>query len=158
MRSAQISRRSMLATTGRAALAVVAGGAVANARPFEGDEALHALEGELRASLADQQAALSACLVASDLHKAGLADRDGVDDAEAQFGVTMDSTISIARRIVEIPAATLAGVLVKLRLKDVWEDSGLLEIDGREGRSLAEDLIISVADDLEAMRAVGTDV
>jgi hypothetical protein len=79
-----------------------------------------------------------------------LADEYGLRTAEDEFDARVSAVSDLALRIAQAPAATLAGVRIKLSLKD----ADLLGINGEQGETLAEDLVISIAADLDRWASV----
>ncbi|HEX9905557.1 MAG TPA: hypothetical protein VGA77_11385 [Propylenella sp.] len=92
---------------------------------------------EARASNADAWAACHA-------ERERLREETGVSETEALQEACLDEADALCRRILELPAATFAGMQVKLRLRE--------HFDGPDNHV---DILESVTKDIEAMDAGG---
>ena len=113
-----------------AAVAILAGDPAAAGGPTIDDRELFRLEGEFEAALDQDRAATAQALL-------------GVETAEADVAVALKKCCALAEAILQTPAATLAGVMVKLRLQHFY----FIESDGYA------QLLDSVTADLERWTA-----
>jgi hypothetical protein len=126
--SENITPRVALLTA--AAIAILSGDRVAGGNPTADDRELLQLEAELKAALAHDRASNSLSL---------LCDEAAAADASAALG----KCFALAEAILQTPATTLAGVMVKLRLQHV----SFMQSDG------CAELLQSVTADLERWAA-----
>jgi hypothetical protein len=126
--SENITRRVALLTA--TAVAILSGDRVAAGRPTADDRELFRLEAEFEAALAHDRAATAQALL-------------GVEAAEADATAALEKSFALAEAILQTPATTLPGVMVKLRLQHFY----FIESDGYA------ELLESVTADLERWTA-----
>jgi hypothetical protein len=126
--SENITPRVALLTA--AAVAILFGDRVAGGNPTADDRKLFQLEAEMKAALARERASNSVSLLC--------VEAAAVDAAEA-----LSKCFALAEAILQTPATTLAGIMVKLRLQHV----SFMQSDGYA------ELLQSVTADLERWAA-----
>ena len=122
--SENITRRVALLTA--TAVAILSGDRAAAGNPTADDRELFRLEAKFEAALADDRAATAQALL-------------GVEAAEVDATAALEKCFALAEAILQTPAATLPGVMVKLRLQHFY----FIESDGYA------ELLASVTADLE---------
>jgi hypothetical protein len=126
--SEDITRRVALLTA--AAVAILSGDRGAAGSPTADDGELFRLEAEFKAALAHDRASNSIALLS-------------VEAAAADASAALEKSFALAEAILQTPATTLAGVMVKLRLQHFY----FVESDGYA------ELLESVTADLERWTA-----
>ena len=125
--SETITRRGALLTA--TAAAILSGNRIAAGSPNAQDRELSRMGAKLEAALADEQAAIGRY---SDQQKLWFATRRSNEDpepaeiaeADAEARAAFDKCSSIAAAMLQTPAMTFAGVMVKLRLRHFYFDAG----------------------------------
>ena len=126
--SENITRRVALLTA--TAVAILSGDRAAAGNPTANDGELFRLDAEFEAALAHDRAATAQALL-------------GVEAAEADATAALEKCFALAEAILQTPATTLPGVMVKLRLQHFY----FIESDGYA------ELLESVTADLERWTA-----